>query len=155
MAVKDVADKQARALALHLQGASYDQIAELLGYASKAGAHKAVQSALKNRVPSASREDAYRTEAARLDLVLTALSPLVRKGDPKSVALFLAASERRTEVADLIAASSIGTGADAPATGVRTPIDEINARRASRGTARGAARGPNSTHPSVSSVLPD
>ena len=41
-------DRRARALELHLAGATYQTIADQLGYASKSGAHNAVQEALKD-----------------------------------------------------------------------------------------------------------
>ena len=143
MALRDASDKQAKALALHVSGASYDQIAKVLGYATKSGAHKAVKAALRSRIPTEGRLEAYRVEAARLDLVITSLSAAVRSGDTKSIALFLAASERRTVLAGLMETApgagvpaNTGTGA-----GVKTPIDELHDRRAARGTVRGAARG--------------
>lgn len=141
MALRDASDKQAKALALHVSGASYDQIAKVLGYATKSGAHKAVKAALRSRVPTEGRLEAYRVEAARLDLVITSLSAAVRSGDTKSIALFLAASERRTVLAGLM---ETAPGAGVPTNtgaGVKTPIDELHDRRAARGTARGAARG--------------
>ena len=141
MALRDASDKQAKALALHVSGASYDQIAKVLGYATKSGAHKAVKAALRSRIPTEGRLEAYRVEAARLDLVITSLSAAVRSGDTKSIALFLAASERRTVLAGLM---ETAPGAGVPANtgaGVKTPIDELHDRRAARGTVRGAARG--------------
>lgn len=152
MALRDASDKQAKALALHVSGASYDQIAKVLGYATKSGAHKAVKAALRSRIPTEGRLEAYRVEAARLDLVITSLSAAVRSGDTKSIALFLAASERRTVLAGLM---ETAPGAGVPANtgaGVKTPIDELHDRRAARGTVRGAARGavpPRSDLPAV------
>lgn len=153
MALSEVAERQQRALALHLQGATFDQIAQVLGYATRSGAHRAVQAALQNRVPTASRLEAYKLEAARCDLVLTALAPSVKAGDPKSVALFLAASERRTVLSTLLDESAVSTG-DQPQ-GVRTPLDELHARRAARGGNRGTARGARTAGAGVSAVLPD
>lgn len=138
MALSEVVERQQRALALHLQGATFEQIAQLLGYASRGSAHNAVQAALKNRVPTASRVEAYRVEAARCDMVLTALAPQVKAGDPKSVALFLTASERRTQLAGLL---DDAPSASKPAQEVRTPLDELHARRAARGGNRGTSRG--------------
>lgn len=152
MAVGEVAEKQARALALHLQGATFDQIAQVLGYATRSGAHRAVQTALQNRVPTASRLEAYRLEAARCDLVLTALAPSVKAGDPKSVALFLAASERRTVLSALLDDSAGALGDQKPQE-VRTPLDELHARRAAR--TRGTARGTRTTGAGVPAVRED
>ena len=151
MAVDEAAEKQRRAVALHLQGATFEQIAQLLGYAHKSGAHKAVQTGLGNQVPTASVVEAYQLESARCDLVLTALAPQVKAGDAKSVALFLAASERRTYLSAMLDnAPSVSKPQE-----VRTPLDELNARRAARGGNRGTARGARTAGEGVPEVLAD
>jgi hypothetical protein len=43
-------ERQGRALELVKEGKTYEQIAAILGYASKAGAYKAVSTALKNTI---------------------------------------------------------------------------------------------------------
>lgn len=89
-------DKKARALELHLAGASYQTIATQLGYASKASAHKIVQQALVDLgTPSMSDDDAT-TELARLDAMLTGLWPKARRGDVAAVDRVLKISERRS-----------------------------------------------------------
>ena len=129
MAADDVAAKRTRALALHLQGASYQQIADALGYAGKSGAHAAVREALADRGSSSELVEAYQVEAARIDMLVAALSPAVRSGDVQAIDRYLKVIERRTALAALIA--------DAPSVDderVRTPLDELNARRAARGS---------------------
>lgn len=153
MAVKDAADKQARALGLHLQGASYQQIADVLGYANRMSAHKAVTAALKNRVPPVETVEAYQVEAARLEMVLTALSPAVRAGDTKATPLFMAAAARRTELARFMAEPAAAAEATRPPE-VRTPLDELVARRATRGN-RGVVRGAKPAAAGVPEVVAD
>ena len=131
MAAEDVAAKRTRALALHLQGASYQQIADALGYAGKSGAHAAVREALADRGPSSELVEAYQVEAARIDLLVAALSPAVRSGDVQAIDRYLKVIERRTALAALI----LGAEPVVEDENVRTtPLDELNARRAARGS---------------------
>ena len=130
MAAEDVAAKRTRALALHLQGASYQQIADALGYAGKSGAHAAVREALADRGSSSELVEAYQVEAARIDLLVAALSPAVRSGDVQAIDRYLKVIERRTALAALIADAAPPVEDER----VRTPLDELNARRAARGS---------------------
>lgn len=139
---KDLAEAEARrqrALALHLQGASYAQIASALGYSGRAGAHVAVKKALADRqARGSSSVEAYEVEAARLDVVIAALSPQVRAGDVLAIDRYLKAIERRTVLSSQIASAA------APEPEVRevtTPVDEVRRRRLSRGANTARARG--------------
>lgn len=68
----DVAGRWAAALRMRTGGASYQQIADSLGYANPSGAQKAVMAALEQTV--AEPADEYRKiELIRLDAVQTAL----------------------------------------------------------------------------------
>lgn len=137
---KDLAEaeaRQQRALALHLQGASYAQIASALGYSGRAGAHVAVKKALADRQASGSSSvEAYEVEAARLDVVIAALSPQVRAGDVLSIDRYLKAIERRT-----VLSSQIASAAEPEVREVTTPVDEVRRRRLSRGANTARARG--------------
>lgn len=88
-------ERRAKALELHLAGATYDAIAQAVGYASRSGAHKAVQEALTDlgRPISGTALD---TELARLDAMLTGLWPKARRGDVQAVDRVLKISERRS-----------------------------------------------------------
>lgn len=131
--LRKAADNQQRALALHLQGASYAQIADVLGYANRGGAHAAVKKALQERNSgSVGTTEAFEVEAARLDMVIAALTPAVRAGDEKAIGRYMQAAQRRTELAGMIA-SAAAPAADEVTQEARTPLDELRSRRAARG----------------------
>lgn len=90
-----VDQKRSRALELHLAGATYDAIAEAVGYAGRSGAYKAVQEALADLGEPAATSEAAATELARLDAMLTGLWPKARRGDVQAVDRVLKISERR------------------------------------------------------------
>ena len=89
-------DRKARALELHLAGASYQTIADQLGYASKASAHKIVQDALLGLGRPAANDETVTTEIARLDAMLTGLWPKARRGDVQAIDRVLKIGERRS-----------------------------------------------------------
>lgn len=91
-------DRRAKALELHLAGASYQTIADQLGYASKASAHKIVQQALDELGTPDVSEGGASTELARLDAMLTGLWPKARRGDVAAVDRVLKISERRAAI---------------------------------------------------------
>lgn len=133
------AAKRQKALALHLQGASYQQIADAVGYNSRSAAHNAVRTALTDRQSGdtgpVGTTEAFETEAARVDVVIASLSPAVRMGDPASVNAYLKAIARRTALAGMIAASQ-----PAPVVQeVKSPLDELRERRAARGAGSAGA----------------
>jgi hypothetical protein len=88
-------ERRAKALELHLAGATYDAIANAVGYASRSGAHKAVQEALLD-LGRPVQGTAIDTELARLDAMLTGLWPKARRGDVQAVDRVLKISERRS-----------------------------------------------------------
>ena len=135
----EAAVRRNKALALHLQGASYQQIADAVGYNSRSAAHAAVKAALSDRSAgddvSVGTAEAYEVEAARVDVVIASLSPAVRTGDPASVNAYLKAIARRTALAGMIAASQ-----PAPVVQeVNSPLDELRERRAARGAGSAGA----------------
>lgn len=108
-----------QALELHLGGATYQQIADALGFASKSSAHGAVREALAAR-PSVDESDPVAVEVARLDAMLAGLWPKARKGDVAAIDRVLKISERR------LAVTALGRPVEeAPA----DPLDELKARR--------------------------
>ena len=136
-ALADAEARRKRALALHLGGASYGQIAEALGYASRSGAHSAVRDALAERDTAQSAQEALQVELARLDVVIGALTPAVRAGDVQAIDRYLRTIERRTQLATVVADSAaVGEQKE-----VRTPLDELQRRRASRGAGAARSRG--------------
>jgi hypothetical protein len=127
----DPADRQARALELHLAGATYDAIADALGYASRSGAYKAVQEALTQLGDSPQVGEAVGTEVARLDAMLVGLWSKARKGDVAAVDRVLRISERRMALLLL--------NTDTTPVTEGTPLDELRARREAAGRSDAAA----------------
>lgn len=118
--------KRDKALELHLAGATYEAIAQAVGYASKSSAHDAVQEALKARAASPSAADAVQLEVARLDAMLTGLWAKARRGDVAAVDRALRIGERRTAL--LLMASSAAAGAEPAADSVGSAQDAIEAK---------------------------
>ena len=80
----NVADKRRKALELRKAGASFESIAQELGFANKGGAYKAVMSALDNTVREPVNE-VRKLELERLDRLFLAVWPPALKGDGKSL----------------------------------------------------------------------
>lgn len=107
-------EKQAQALELRKAGASYEKIAETLGYKSASGAWGAVNRALTDMV--AEPTEALRlVHYERLNHILVMLWPRVQKGE-------LAAMDRAVGVMDRIARLY---GIDAPTQTVTTESREV------------------------------
>lgn len=117
-------ERRARALELHLAGATYESIAKAVGYASKSGAHKAVQEALDD-LGKYGPDEATETELARLDAMLTGLWPKARRGDVQAIDRVLKIGERRS------ALLAMSNKSDAEEKG--TALDELAARRRAAG----------------------
>lgn len=120
MNAKDRAERNQRALELHLAGATYERIAQVLGFASKATAHACVKAALAAR--PVEDGDPADVELARLDAMLVGLWPKARKGDVHAVDRVLKISERRVALMALTSRPATGP---APV----DPLDELRARR--------------------------
>ena len=85
-----------QALELRKAGATYQVIADQLGYASAKGAHKAVASALKATLREAG-DDVRALELERLDAMLLALWRRVQNGDERAIDRALKIEERRAK----------------------------------------------------------
>ena len=117
-------ERRARALELHLAGATYESIANAVGYASKSGAHKAVQEALNDLGKFSAVGDDVSTELARLDAMLTGLWPKARRGDVQAIDRVIKIGERRSVLLSM-------TARDQPEQ-EGTALDELQRRRAAR-----------------------
>lgn len=92
-------ERRAKALELHLAGATYDAIAKAVGYASRSGAYKAVKEALADdEETTPDLAEAASTELARLDAMLTGLWTKARRGDVQAVDRVMRIEERRTAI---------------------------------------------------------
>lgn len=77
-----VAERRNQAVAMRIDGATYDQIATRLGYANRSGAFKAVNDALAD-VPRENVEEYRHLQIERLERVLvTQFARLDDSGDP-------------------------------------------------------------------------
>ncbi|MEM8933764.1 MAG: hypothetical protein AAGE94_21415 [Acidobacteriota bacterium] len=98
--------RRAKALELRKAGATYDQIADQLGYASRASAYKAVAKALKaieDQVVEGATE-MCRLEVERLDRLLVALWPKASAGHLGAIDRVIRISERRCRLLGIDAA---------------------------------------------------
>lgn len=88
------------ALKLKLAGATYDDIAGQLGYASRSGAHKGVMLALKReaKIPAA---ELRKVEDMRLDRALLAIWQRVMAGDDGAIDRFIKIAARRAALLGL------------------------------------------------------
>lgn len=78
--------KEQRALDLRLAGATFQQIAEALGYANRSSARRAFERALEAeiRIGAEARETLRAEQAARLERLLRSAWPAAVRGDAKA-----------------------------------------------------------------------
>ena len=97
---RDIASTKMRtsaALELRMLGHTYDDIADVLGYASKSGAHNAIKRAVTSRLDR--NIEKYRIDAlARLDLMQAILWPKVQLGDAQAVKIVSKLIDQRLQV---------------------------------------------------------
>jgi hypothetical protein len=99
-------DKHAQALRMRQAGASYDDIARVLGYRSPSGAYNAIQSAMKKTLQEPA-DELRLLELSRLDEALKAIWGDVKKGSLFAIDRFLKISERRSRLLGLDAKTEI------------------------------------------------
>ena len=119
-----VDERRAKALELHLAGATYDAIAEAVGYSDRGNAYRAVQQALDD-LGTYTTDDSVQTELARLDAMLTGLWAKARRGDVQAIDRVMKIDERRFA---LKALANRGVTQEAG-----TALDELAARRTTAG----------------------
>lgn len=96
----EAAERRAKALELRKAGATYDQIANQLGFSNRGNAQRAVQTALKEITAEPARE-VITLEVERLDAMLLGLWPRARKGDLGAIDRVLRIQERRARLLGL------------------------------------------------------
>lgn len=94
------AEKRRRALQMRKGGATYEQIAAQVGYASKATAYKAVRDELR-ALPADDAGELRTLERSRLDALLTAAWSKAMRGDLWAVDRCLRIMERRAALEGL------------------------------------------------------
>jgi len=90
-------EQQRQALELRKAGASFEDIARQLGYASKSGAYKAVTTALRATIQQPA-DELRALEAARLDAMLLGIYADARKGNVLKIDRVLKIMARRADL---------------------------------------------------------
>lgn len=97
------ADRRGKAVAMRLAGLDFQTIADRLGYADRAAAHKDITRALEANVAEMHRNaDVLRQEELdRLNRLQAGLWPTAAAGDPKAVTAVLGIIDRRCKLLGL------------------------------------------------------
>lgn len=106
LAMLNAAAKQAQALELRKAGHSFEQIAAKLGYANGGGAYKAVEAGLRATLQEPA-DELRQLEITRLDTMLSALWPKVKRGEHGAIDRALKVGERRAALVGLDAPKKI------------------------------------------------
>lgn len=104
-------EKQRRALELRKAGATFEMIADTLGYKFPAAAHKAVTTALHNVIKEPA-EEVRDMEVARLDAALFAIWSQVKAGNHGAIDRFIKIQDRRAAYLGLDAPKAYDFGGD-------------------------------------------
>lgn len=108
----ELQQKRVKAIRLRTMGATYEQIAQELGYANKGGAYKAVKAGLHEAVVESAMEMRV-VQNDKLDLLLSRCFTAFLNGDLDQVKNILAIEKRRADLWGLDASKSVAvTGAD-------------------------------------------
>jgi hypothetical protein len=119
----EVIQKQQKALRLRNLGASYDQIAEQMGYFDRSGARKAVKACLDRAEFEPVMEQRF-IQSERLDMMVTRCLQAVLNGDLDQVRNVLAIEKRRADLWGLDASKIIEvTGQDGGA--IQTDLGQV------------------------------
>lgn len=78
------AQRRDQALRLRLAGASYQEIADKVGYANKSSAYRAVSTEIQN-IPREAADELRAVETERLDSLIRAGMPKALKGDVSAI----------------------------------------------------------------------
>jgi len=89
-------DKERRAVALHMAGMKFDDIAEQVGYTNRGTAYETVMRAIR-RETTQNVEEVRAAEIARLDELMLTLWPKARRGELQAIDRVLKLMERRAK----------------------------------------------------------
>lgn len=97
------AERRAKAIRLKIEGHSYTEIAEKLGYSSRGSANSDVRRALeKHVIEEGLAVEAWRElELARLDVLQRAIWPEAMEGSPRAIETALKILDRRAKLLGL------------------------------------------------------
>ena len=96
----DTAERTKRVVELRLAGATFQQIADRVGYSQASAAYKCWQRAMAD-IPASSKELARSLELARLDAMLTAVWPACLRGQLGAIDRALNIGRRRARLLGL------------------------------------------------------
>ena len=99
-------ERQLKALDLRIAGATYEQIAERLGYAGRAAAYRGVQAILKRREQEPA-DELRKMEGERLDRLQLGLWNQAANGDREAIDRLLRLMKRRADLFGLDAPAKI------------------------------------------------
>lgn len=122
----DEEQRHREAADLRRAGATYEEIAEALDYASASGAFYAAKQGIEAAIREGD-EHTRQLELDRLDAMLLGLWPKARKGDVYSVDRVLKVMERRARFLGLDVSAGAGEKGEEV-----SPVDDIAARRRAR-----------------------
>ena len=100
------AQKRAQAVTYRKAGKTFQEIADLVGFTSKATAYNAVKRALEDAVREPAQE-LIQLETERLDAMLAGLWPAIEQGDTQAVNAGIRVSERGARLLGLDAAQAV------------------------------------------------
>lgn len=118
------AEQRRRALELRKAGATYDQIAQQVGYTNRGSAHRAVMAALKE-ITAEPAQEVRQLELERLDAMLLGLWPAARKGNQGAVDRVLRIMERRAKLLGLDSPVKADIGGKLTYEILGVPADEL------------------------------
>lgn len=96
----NAAEKRARALQLRIGGATYDQIAQQVGFSGRGGAYRAVAQALRD-IPREAADELRQLELERFDTIQIRLMQKLGQGDLTVVPNLLRLAEQRARLLGL------------------------------------------------------
>lgn len=97
----ELIEKERQVLELRRAGATYDECARAVGYATPQGAYLAYHRAIKRTLNQAGAEEARQTEADRLDRLQRAVWPKALNGEIPAINTVLKLMERRARLLGL------------------------------------------------------
>ena len=103
----ELVDKERRVVELRRAGATYDECARAVGYATPQGAYLAYHRALKRTLLDAGTEEARQVEIDRLDRLQRAVWVKALEGDIQAVNAVLKLMERRSRLLGLDAPTRV------------------------------------------------
>ncbi|MGW1839677.1 hypothetical protein [Streptomyces sp. NPDC002067] len=112
---------------LRIQGLSFDEIADRLGYYDRSGVKRAWDRVMARELADQvqDRAAAAQEELARTDWIISSMAPRVEGGDSRAAQVALNAIERRCKLLGLDAAQS----ADVTIRQITAPADEDDRQR--------------------------